>query len=99
MGTTPSAPSLWTRGRSIADCNANGARQGRELFPFLTRRSVPGGSMAFTHSDTIEVKRVKGKGRGVFALRLIRKGEVIERVPMLVFPIEQNTGGTVIADY
>ena len=34
--------------------------------------------MPLKQSDAIEVKRVKGKGRGVFARRLIRKGEVIE---------------------
>src|SRR5512142_3056443 len=45
--------------------------------------------MAFTQSEAIEVKRVKGKGRGVFARRPIRKGEVIERVPVLVLPIEE----------
>ena len=55
--------------------------------------------MAFTHSDSIEVKRIKGKGRGVFARRLIRKGEVIERVPMLVIPIEQSRPGSVVSDY
>jgi uncharacterized protein len=38
-----------------------------------------------THSDAIEVKRVKGKGRGVFARRPIRDGELIERVPVVVF--------------
>jgi SET domain-containing protein len=43
--------------------------------------------MGFTHSDAIEVRRIKGKGRGVFARRLIRKGEVVERVPVLVLPI------------
>ena len=32
----------------------------------------------------IEVKRIKGKGRGVFARRPIRKGEVFETVPMIV---------------
>ena len=37
--------------------------------------------MAFTHSDSIEVRRIESKGRGVFARRLIRKGELIERVP------------------
>jgi SET domain-containing protein len=38
-----------------------------------------------THSDAIEVKPVKGKGRGVFARRPIREGELIERVPVVVF--------------
>ena len=45
--------------------------------------------MAFTQSDAIEVKRVKGKGRGVFARRPIRRGEVIERVPVLVLPVAE----------
>jgi SET domain-containing protein len=49
--------------------------------------------MAFTQSDAIEVKRVKGKGRGVFARRLIRKGEVIEKVPVIVLPAEEIGGG------
>jgi SET domain-containing protein len=55
--------------------------------------------MAFTHSDSIEVKKIKGKGRGVFARRLIRKNEVVERVPMLVIPIDESEGGSVISDY
>jgi uncharacterized protein len=45
-------------------------------------------TMALKHSDAIEVKQVKGKGRGVFARRVIREDEVIERVPVLVLPIE-----------
>jgi SET domain-containing protein len=44
--------------------------------------------MAFEHSDLIEVKRVKGKGRGVFARRAIPEGAVIERVPVLVLPMD-----------
>lgn len=40
--------------------------------------------MAIAPPDSIEVKRVKGKGRGVFARRLIRSGEVIEQAPLLV---------------
>lgn len=42
--------------------------------------------MALVQSDAIEVKRVPGKGRGVFARRLIRAGELIERVPVIVMP-------------
>ncbi len=42
--------------------------------------------MALTHSGLIEVKRSKGKGRGVFARRPIEEGQVIERVPVLVLP-------------
>jgi SET domain-containing protein len=40
-------------------------------------------------SDAIEIKRVRGKGRGVFARRRIRRGEVIERVPVLVLAAEE----------
>jgi len=58
--------------------------------------------MAFTQSNAIEVKRVKGKGRGVFARRLIRQGEMIERVPMLVLTAEEfedRLAGTSLANY
>ena len=58
--------------------------------------------MAFTQSQSIEVKRIKGKGRGVFARRLIRKGELIEKVPMLVLPVEEyhdGLGKTSLANY
>src|SRR4051812_46324731 len=55
--------------------------------------------MSFTQSAAIEVKRIKGKGRGVFARRLIRRGESIERVPMLVLPAGQSKGGSVVSDY
>ena len=40
--------------------------------------------MALRHSAAIEIKKAKGKGRGVFARRFIRRGEIIERVPVLV---------------
>lgn len=55
--------------------------------------------MAFTHSDAIEVKRVRGKGRGVFARRLIREGEIIERVPVIVLPLDEGDTGTVLPAY
>ena len=58
--------------------------------------------MAFTQSNAIEVKRVKGKGRGVFARRLIRQGEMIERVPMLILTAEEfedRLAGTSLANY
>jgi uncharacterized protein len=50
--------------------------------------------MALTHSDAIEVKRIQGKGRGVFARRVIREGEVIERVPVLVLPRAEAQNGS-----
>ena len=46
--------------------------------------------MGFTQTTAIEVKQIKGKGRGVFARRLIRDGEVIERVPVLVLPVGET---------
>ena len=58
--------------------------------------------MAFQQSDAIEVKRIKGKGRGVFARRAILKGEVIERVPVLVMTEDEYARGlaqTPLKDY
>ncbi|MCA1684382.1 MAG: SET domain-containing protein [Planctomycetia bacterium] len=49
--------------------------------------------MPLTHSDLIEVKRVKGKGRGVFARRAIRAGQLIERVPVLVLSLDEVKNG------
>lgn len=40
------------------------------------------------HSDLIYVKKVKGKGRGVFARESIAAGTVIETVPKMLVPIE-----------
>ncbi len=40
----------------------------------------------------IEVKKVKGKGRGVFAKHRIEKGEIIERVPVVLVPIRSFVG-------
>ena len=44
-------------------------------------------------SDLVCVKRVTGKGRGVFARRPIRKGTVIETVPVLLIPFEHIAVG------
>jgi len=53
--------------------------------------------MGLTHAEGIEVKLVKGKGRGVFARKPIREGDVIERVPVIVIPVEdiKNSEGWV----
>ena len=53
--------------------------------------------MGLTHAEGIEVKLVIGKGRGVFARQAIREGEVIERVPVIVIPLEdiKNSEGWV----
>jgi SET domain-containing protein len=55
--------------------------------------------MSFTHSDAIEVRTIRGKGRGVFARRAIRRGEVIERVPVIVLPAEEGDAGYVLPGY
>jgi SET domain-containing protein len=48
-------------------------------------------------SDAIEVRRVRGKGRGVFARRPIREGEIIERAPVLVLDVGDLDEATAIA--
>lgn len=55
--------------------------------------------MALKQTDAIEVKRVKGKGRGVFARRPIAAGEVIERVPVVVIPYGENEENSGLAPY
>jgi uncharacterized protein len=58
--------------------------------------------MVFRQSDAVEVKRIKGKGRGVFARRAIERGEVIESVPVLVMTSDEYAKGlsnTPLKDY
>ena len=58
--------------------------------------------MAFVQSELIEVRKVPGKGRGVFARAVIRKGTVIERVPVIVVQVSELCGQEarpVLADY
>ncbi len=43
-------------------------------------------------SPLIEVKKVKGKGRGVFAKKRIARGAVIECVPIVLVPIKAFAG-------
>jgi SET domain-containing protein len=45
------------------------------------------------HSELVSVKRVRGKGRGVFARCAIAKGAVIERVPVVIIPIKHVVDG------
>ena len=45
--------------------------------------------MSLTQSVLIEVKNIKGKGRGVFARTLIPEGTIFERVPLLVIPARE----------
>jgi hypothetical protein len=44
-------------------------------------------------SPLVCVRRVKGKGRGVFARRAVKNGSVIERAPILLIPIAHLQGG------
>jgi SET domain-containing protein len=58
--------------------------------------------MAFQQSDAVIIKRIKGKGRAVFARRAIAKGEVIESVPVLVMTADEYAEGlaqTPLKDY
>ena len=45
------------------------------------------------HSGLICVRKIKGKGRAVFAKCSIKKGTIIERVPVLLVPIADLVGG------
>ena len=45
------------------------------------------------HSDLVYVKRIKGKGRGVFAARDIGKDKVIERMPVIIVPNDHFANG------
>jgi SET domain-containing protein len=58
--------------------------------------------MPHTHSDLIMVKRAPKKGRGVFARKPIAKGTVIERVPVILVPVQEIFNPdrpSVLADY
>jgi SET domain-containing protein len=58
--------------------------------------------MPLTQSELVEVRQVRGKGRGVFARRTIREGQVIERVPVLVLPsatVDGEAGWDGLASY
>jgi len=49
---------------------------------------------------SIRIDEVEGKGRGVFAVRRIHEGEVIERAPVLVIPSgEVETVSTTMLDH
>jgi len=100
-------PGMLPRGRASAT-----PKPGRSPLDIVARFSsigtsrgrAPGGgtAMPFKQSDAIEVKRIKGKGRGVFARRPIREGAVIESVPVLVMTAEEyarGVAGTVLENY
>lgn len=45
------------------------------------------------HSELVYVKKAPGKGRGVFARKKIKKGDVIEHIPLLIIPAEALVDG------
>jgi SET domain-containing protein len=45
------------------------------------------------HSQLVRIRSVPGKGRGVFATTAIKKGAIIERVPVVLVPIQHLVGG------
>src|SRR6266481_3396376 len=58
--------------------------------------------MRYAHSELIEVRQARKKGRGVFARRNIPRGTVIERVPVVVMRVQEifsNAPRTKLADY
>jgi SET domain-containing protein len=58
--------------------------------------------MPYVHSELIEVRWTRRKGRGVFARRRIRKGTVIERAPVILVPTKEvfnRTTDSKLANY
>ncbi len=54
--------------------------------------------MSLSQSEYLEVRRIPGKGRGVFARVMIPKGTIFETVPMLVCKQDDIIGSTLM-DY
>ena len=52
----------------------------------------------FAHSEIVEVRNARKKGRGVFAKRDITKGQIIERVPLLIVSWDEIADSE-LADY
>ena len=48
--------------------------------------------MPYVHSSLVEVRRARGKGRGVFARTDIPRGAIIERVPVVIVPLMEVFG-------
>ncbi len=52
----------------------------------------PSGWAMLEHTRLVYVKRIKAKGRGVFAKEPITKGSTIEKVPVLIIPSKEFRG-------
>jgi uncharacterized protein len=57
--------------------------------------------MTDSHQQIMQIKGTPGKGRGVFAARDIRRGELIEAAPVIVMPDDhvEWIEKTVLSDY
>jgi SET domain-containing protein len=58
--------------------------------------------MTHTQSKLIKAKKIPNKGRGVFAVKKIKKGTEFERVPVIILPPQDVFGTTrtsKLADY
>ena len=64
---------------------------------WLIFNAVESLAVSHRHSELIEIKQVPKKGRGVFARTHIKKGAVIERVPVITVPVRDISGR--LADY
>jgi hypothetical protein len=67
---------------------------GREMVVMPEQTPCPG-------ERGLYIKTIKGKGRGVFCRRLIRKDERIETSPLLILPAEDHdpVNGTLLSNY
>ena len=87
IGMANGATSVFVMDASGAQIASLEVNVGRDLNILRTtlRQALP--------NARIEVRPAGDKGRGVFARRAIRKGEVIERVPLLVLSAEEYNDG------
>src|SRR5688572_21828950 len=75
--------SHWQRGRPYTDWAPTGHRSSNVVPSHPEGCAMP--STRLTLPD-LEIRKVRGMGRGVFARRAFRRGEVIEVSPVLHLP-------------
>lgn len=64
------------------------------------QRELLNSSAILPNTDSLEIRPSPGKGRGVFAKRPFKEGELIERAPVIPIPgYEEPDKGTVLFDY
>ena len=74
---------------------------GEEEFEFVAGASPLGSVTLGAQGHWFEVKtsKIPDSGRGVFTHRGFRKGEVIMRTPIIIFPLSQLAPGALLRDY